>query len=538
MTRLGTALSLAACCAALSCTGAQRPSVSDAGITITRLTAAEESGFTRTMRYAEVAGFIDELARSPLIRRTSLGTSEQGRDIPAIIIADPPVRTPEEALASGKLRFFAFGGIHSGEACGKEALLMLAREIVNNPEAHRDWLDNCVLLIAPLYNTDGNERVSPDNRTSQLGPSEGMGERANANGLDLNRDFMKLASSEGRSMARFLSEWDPHVVFDSHTTNGSYHQYTLTYDGALNPSGAIEPLEYTRDEFFPEVSQRLEASTGYKSFFYGNFDRELTKWGAYSHMPRFSGPYVGLRNRIAILSEAYAYASFEDRVLATLAFARACIDKAVEDRTRITDMLARADGETIALGKLAADEFAIAYEIAKFDEPVVIQSYELARPDPDRAGVRSIATDVTKSYTVEHWGTFTPTRTITRPRGYLIPGSHTPIVAKLREHGIATEPIHEKTGFTIERFRIRELSRAQREYQNVRAVTLGTSTRGEWISVGAGWTFVSTAQPLGNLLIYLLEPESDDGLAHWDAIDPSLAVGDWYPVVRVLKISE
>jgi len=505
-----------------------------------RMTAAEESGYTRTMSYAEIVEFVDHLAQSPIAHRVSMGTSEEGRDIPALIIANPPVRTPKDAFGSGKIRFFAFGGIHSGEACGKEALLMLARDLVANPytEDHLPISDNCVLIIAPLYNTDGNERVSPDNRRGQLGPSEGMGERENVNGLDLNRDSMKLASAEGRSMARFLTEWDPHVVFDSHTTNGSYHQYTLTFEGPLNPSGPIEPLEYTRDEFLPGVSRLLELETGYKSFFYGNFDRELTKWGTYSHKPMFGGPYVGLRNRISILSEAYAYASFEDRVLSTHAFARRCILQAVADRDRIIDMLDRADRETIEKGERAEDEFGIAYEIAKLDEPVVIQSYELAKPDPDRYGVRPIATENMVDYTVEHWGTFTPTRTITRPKGYLIPGSHPHIVSKLHEHGIRTTPIDQKTGFTVERFTVERVTRSEREFQDIREVRLETTVRGEWISVGEGWTFVSTAQPLGNLLVYLLEPESDDGLSRWDAIDPSLDDGDLFPVMRVLDTSD
>jgi len=247
---------------------------------ITTLTAAERSGYTETMRYAEVVRFVDELARSPIANRVSMGETEEGRDLPVLIIADPPVRTPTEARDSGKLVFFAFGGIHSGEACGKEALLMIAREIVNDPSSaeHRAFLDNAVFMIAPLYNADGNERVSPDNRRGQNGPTAGMGERENMNGLDLNRDYVKLASSEGRSMVRLMNEWDPHIIVDTHTTNGSYHQYTLTFDGALNPTGHREPLEYTRDELLPAVSRKMEAETGYKSFFYGNFNRELTRW--------------------------------------------------------------------------------------------------------------------------------------------------------------------------------------------------------------------------------------------------------------------
>ena len=64
-----------------------------------------------------------------------------------------------------------------------------------------------------------------------------MGQRANAQGLDLNRDFMKLEAPETRALVRFLNEWDPHLIVDTHTTNGSHHRYTITYDGPKNPAG-------------------------------------------------------------------------------------------------------------------------------------------------------------------------------------------------------------------------------------------------------------------------------------------------------------
>ena len=135
-----------------------------------------------------------------------------------------------------------------------------------------------------------------------------MGQRPNGQGLDLNRDHVKLESPEARGQVKFLNEWDPHVVIDTHTTNGSRHRYTLTYAAPLNPSGDEAPIAFIRDELLPAVSASLEQRTGYATFFYGNFDREMTRWQTYSPMPRFGGPYRGLRGTMSILSEAYAYA--------------------------------------------------------------------------------------------------------------------------------------------------------------------------------------------------------------------------------------
>src|SRR6185295_17754918 len=110
--------------------------------------------------------------------------------LPLVILAEPAVATPEEAERSGKLVVFAMGNIHAGEVDGKEALLMLARDIATARD--RSLLKQLVIVLCPLFNADGNEKIAKTNRTYQSGPIEGVGLRVNAQGLDLNRDFVKL----------------------------------------------------------------------------------------------------------------------------------------------------------------------------------------------------------------------------------------------------------------------------------------------------------------------------------------------------------
>ena len=94
-------LSCLTCTTLASCTLAQ---------TSGPFTIAESSGFRATARYDDVMAFISELAdRSSLVRVAELGVSSEGRSIPLIILADPPVDTPDEARKSGKLIVFALG---------------------------------------------------------------------------------------------------------------------------------------------------------------------------------------------------------------------------------------------------------------------------------------------------------------------------------------------------------------------------------------------------------------------------------------------
>ena len=174
-------------------------------------TVAESSNFRATSRHAEVMAYCERLAKlSPLVRLGALGTSFEKRKLPLLILADPPIAAPEEAAASGKLVVFAMGNIHAGEVDGKEGLLMLARDLATAKE--RPLLKHLVIVIAPIFNADGNERFSKTNRPGQAGPAEGMGVRPNAQQLDLNRDFVKLESPEVRALVRFCNKWEPAIL--------------------------------------------------------------------------------------------------------------------------------------------------------------------------------------------------------------------------------------------------------------------------------------------------------------------------------------
>lgn len=498
------------------------------------LTVAEQTGFKGTAHYADVVALCDRLAAiSPLVRRASLGTSFEGRDLPLLIVADPPVATAAEARASGKLILFAFADIHAGEVCGKEALPMFAREIVMDPSRsdHRDLLAHAVLVFAPIYNADGNERFAANakNRPGQDGPELGMGQRANAQRLDLNRDYMKLEAPESVAMVRFLDEWDPDVVIDTHTTDGSFHRYLVTYDAPLNPAGARGPREWVRDVLLPEVTRRLFERTGWHTYFYGNFDADHTTWTTYSHEPRFGGNYHGLRGNLSILSEAYAYAPFEDRVRGTLEFVRECFAECVENAATVRRLKREGEEETTRLGKTGGDPVGIRFEIAAAHEKVTLLGFDHddAPPGPPPPALTP------KDYLVTHCDRYEPTLTVLRPRAYLIPHDLGVVVDKLRAHGIRVETLAAPEEVEVEVERMVRVDHRPEAFQGHHETEVDTLARREVRTVPAGTVRVPLDQPLGTLAVYLLEARSDDGLVTWNFLDASLAVGADYPIVRV-----
>ena len=490
-------------------------------------TTAETSDYKATSRHEEVVAFCKSLAKeSPLIRLGSLGHSHQGRDLPLLILADPPVATAEDAIRSKKLIVFAFANIHAGEVDGKEALLMLARDLALAKE--RPLLKDLILVFAPIFNADGNELLDK-NRPRQAGP-ELVGTRANAQKLDLNRDYVKLESPEVRALVRFLNKWDPAVVIDCHTTNGSYHRYTLTYEGGNCPAGDDRVIRLVRDEMLPDVTRRMEKSSGFRSFFYGNFSADRSRWETVPPLPRYGTHYFGLRNRISILSESYSLASFKDRVGASKAFVQTICEYTAEHGKKLQKLLAEARAATIKAGQNPGekDVIVLRQKPAVLGRPVNFLGFV----EETRDG-RRVSTGKPKTYEVQYMGASTPTLTVRRPYAYLFPARLVGIVENLQRHGITVEELREDVELDVEAYHIDRITRAT-PFQKHALVSVDASARKESRRVPAGTIVVRTGQALGNLAAYLLEPQSADGLTTWNFFDPVLEEKKDFPVLRLL----
>ena len=90
----------------------------------------EKSGYQQSPPYAQTIAYCKRLAAaSPWIHYTTFGTSPQGRDL-ALLVVDRKKRfTAERVRRSDNVVFLIQAGIHAGEIDGKDAGLMLVREI-------------------------------------------------------------------------------------------------------------------------------------------------------------------------------------------------------------------------------------------------------------------------------------------------------------------------------------------------------------------------------------------------------------------------
>jgi hypothetical protein len=535
-------------------------------------TRAELTKYEETSSYDDVMGMTKALvASSPAAAYENFGTTEEGRALPLMILSEPRVSTPEAARKLGRPIVFVQANIHAGEVEGKEAALILARRLLGGDLRAR--LKQLVVLIAPIYNADGNEKVSVENRTAQFGPVGGVGTRENARGLDLNRDYMKLDSAEARALVGLMNRWDPHVAIDLHTTNGSYHGYHLTYSPSLNPNADPRLIDFARERILSAVQQAVQKKHGFRTYYYGNFASESgiaretsrvdpanpgdTIWRTFDHRPRFGNNYVGLRNRLAILSEAYSYLHFEGRVRVTEVFVEEILSTVAANASRLITLLDQLDGETVAYGRGSvvragsrqagrpvAPQLGVEFRMTPLPKPVEILVGDVEkRPHPSAGGEMLVMSDRAVPVRMKDFGTFAATRTLELPRGWLIPrphvesGRYAAAIDRLRWHGLQVQRVAASAEIQVERFVVQTLTRAERPFQGHQEAKLTGRYELAKLSAQEGALFIPAGQPLARLAFYLLEPESDDGLVTWNLIENGLMPGETYPVYRVTALT-
>jgi hypothetical protein len=513
------------------------------------LSRGEQSSFEETSRYEDVRTFIGALSRETTkVRVETFGQSEEGRDLPLLVIGDPPAATPAPSPHSLPV-VLVMANIHAGEVEGKEAVLHLARRMTRGDL--QPLLRSAIWLFAPIYNADGNERVSLDNRVEQNGPIGGVGTRENAKGLDLNRDFMKLESAEARALVALFTRWDPDVVVDLHTTNGSYHGYHLTYAPSLNPNTDTRISGFVRDRLLPTVRESMMRH-GWRTYDYGNFttmesieeeleafppgDTRQKVWRTYDARPRFGASYTGLRNRIAILSEAYSYLDFARRVKVTEAFVEEIMRFVAAHASEIGVLTSRADSEWV--NRAAPAEAGVSFGLRPLANraDILVGAVETKlNPRSGKMMTAMVESAVTPtSMTVFDGFMTTAVRPV--PPEYImepLPGDvHAATARLLKAHGIKVEELAAAARVTVDRFIVERVNHAERVFQGHMETSLTGRFERSTVEMPAGSIVVRTNQPLGRLVFYLLEPESNDGLTTWNALDEALTIAGTHPIAK------
>jgi len=483
------------------------------------ITPAERMQLAATPDYAETVAWLQKLVRAaPELEMVSIGRSLEGRDIWMVVASADGAFTAEAMRKTGKPLLLAHSGIHAGEIDGKDAGLMLLRDMTVAAK-RKPLLEGANFLFIPVLNVDGHERRSAYNRINQRGPLE-MGWRTNARNQNLNRDFTKLDTAEVRALVRVFRQWQPDLYLDLHVTDGADYQYDITFGGNGRDGWSPAIGNWIEDVYRPAVNEALLANghqPGGLIFAANNMDMQdgVLTWKA---DPRFSNGYGDAIHLPAVLVENHSLKPYRRRVLGTyvlLAESMALLAREQASLQAATNSDRQSRPQSVPL-VFARDE-SQAVKMVPF-KAVGSERYHGAASGGEV--VRWTGQPLT--ITIPEIFVNKPVVTAQMPAAYIIPPAWGDVAGRIGLHGIEIEQITEPLTTQAEIYRLPEAGIAQptawtpNPFEGHARIDPGEPVR-QLIETTfpQGSYRISTDQPLGELLVLMLEPQAPDSFLQW-----------------------
>lgn len=478
------------------------------------ITPAEKDDLRTTPSYDETVAWLRKLvAAAPQLHMLSIGKSPEGREIWMVVAAKQKVTTAEALRKNGKPTVLAQAGIHAGEIDGKDAGLMLLRDMTVRG-TKRELVDGANFLFIPIFNVDGHERTSRFGRVNQRGP-EVMGWRTNSRNLNLNRDYAKADAPEMQAMIRMLGQWQPDLYFDLHVTDGVDYQYDVTwgFNGGSGHSPAT--AEWLESTLTPALTDDLAAAghiPGSTDVANRVDELDLMKgirgWNA---DPRFSTGYGDVRHLPTILVENHSLKPYDQRVLGMRVLLESALRIAAKGGTELRKAV-------VTDRTRSSRAIPLAWDVDP-NAPVATTEYKgiEARISPSEisGGSRIEYTGKPITMTIPYPRADHVSTSVARPKAYWIPPAWSEVIARLQVHGVEFERIDQARDLQVVMYRLEDAKFETEAFEGHVPVTAKPVAEPRTEHFPAGSVRVPVNQPLGDLAAVLLEPASSDSFFRW-----------------------
>ncbi|MCX8104468.1 MAG: M14 family metallopeptidase [Ignavibacterium album] len=480
------------------------------------LTHFEKSGMTESPDYNSSIKYFEKFEKNfPFVKIRTIGLTPQGRELKVIIVSKDKAFTPQQAKKTGKAIVLIQNGIHPGEIEGKDACMLLLREILVTKEKFH-LLDNLILLIIPVLNIDGHERLSPFNRPNQNGPKQ-MGWRTNALNLNLNRDYLKAETPEIQSFLKLFNEWLPDFMIDNHTTNGADYQYHVTYGIEKHQNLDRGLVQWIKNKYLPYLHNKVE-SDGFLIGPYMEFKDGTIESGILDlpSPPRLSHGYCAVQNRVCLLVETHSLKPFANRVFSTKSMMLHTLEFLYSNYKEVIELNKAADKNPVRNYLQEKKKFPLVLASSGKYDKFLFKGFEWYDEYSEiMGGVVRKYTDKPIEVEIPIFNQAKSLKKIFVPDAYLIPQEFQNIIKVLSYHNIRFKQLSGSKKFKVERYRFSKVTFAPRPYEGRQLPSFQTECFEDAVECPKGTYVVPTNQRTLRVIVNLLEPDAPDSFVHW-----------------------
>ncbi len=448
-----------------------------------------KKGFTN---YDDMMLYLNKLvAEHPkVITLSFIGESQKNKKIPMVVL--------NKDNGNEKVKVWFQGGLHGDEPAGTETMLFLLDKLLNDPD-YAYLLEKITLSIVPMANIDGYEKL----------------DRYAANGLDLNRDQVKLICKESNFLKKAFSDYGAEVAVDFHEYRPFRKEFGLIgtdgicsiYDAMFMHSGNLNLpqnlREYTTNVFVGNAKKVLE----FNNFLFRDYIASVKHnnevyFNQCTTEARSSTTSYALTNCISALIEIRGVnlqkTSFKRRIKTTFLIATSFLKTVYDDATKIKEVLSISNN-------------------TKTENLVVV-----ANKPQEVQTIRAISlkdnSEISIDVKVNNALKCTPVLERKRPIAYLILPEQKILADKLIILGLKVEELAEDKKIKVESYTISSIYVNPDEEEGYNSQKAETSISNLEKSFPKGTFIVYLDQKNSKMASEVLEPESENGFVKFETI--------------------
>lgn len=483
-------------------------------------TPLERSGYTTLSSHEDMMTYLESLSKSsPLISMKIIGESVEGRKIAALFFStDKIIGTRRDT----KPMVLIFCQQHGDEPSGKEAALVLAREIT---QSKNDLLQKLDLILIPQMNPDGSEKRK----------------RRNGNDMDLNRNHAILSEPETRALHQLFYKWMPEVTLDVHeysavtktwVNHGFIKNAEVQIGKVSNVNIARQIYDFSAQVFIPSIDETMKrAGFTFHEYLVGTpFEGSRLRYSTTAINDGRNS--LGIYNTFSFIQEGIQFGDLitriDHRVKTQLTSLMAFLNTIGENSEDILQIIKTSRQQILENDRIKAPRTSIQMDYYP-DSTMMISDYPIF----------DLLTWQKEERPLENFqGKVRVRKSIEKPLAYVISNSEGRLLEILSRHRIEMNPMTEKHILQVDAYQILHVTSYNEEELDVPYADVQLKSILREFEKGSMIIYLS--QPAGNLIPLLLEPQSRFNLCGESSgrkynFSEYLIENSEYPIYRLME---